>query len=145
MRARSASALALVLLLTGCAGGRLNNGLFQADVAGGRYEAAYRQLESAKKDDVSVLLDRGLVLQALGRYEELARLLTGRAGATAEDGIRWVQQLTADLDTPPLGTYGVTVDHVTEVVDKTAVASSTKANPIPLTREELTGILLAAI
>ena len=70
MRARSASALALVLLLTGCAGGRLNNGLFQADVAGGRYEAAYRQLESAKKDDVSVLLDRGLVLQALGRYEE---------------------------------------------------------------------------
>ena len=67
MRARGASALTLVLLLTGCAGGKLNTGLFQADVAGGRYEAAYAQLKSAKKDDVSVLLDHGLVLQALGR------------------------------------------------------------------------------
>jgi hypothetical protein len=70
VRARCASALILVLLATGCAGGKLNNGLFQADVAAGRYEAAMKQLESGKKDDVSILLDRGLVLQALGRYDE---------------------------------------------------------------------------
>ncbi len=87
MRARCASALALVLLVTGCAGGKLNNGLFQADIAGGRYEAAMKQLESGKKDDVSVLLDRGLVLQALGRYDE-----SNEAFARAEE-------LIADLYT----------------------------------------------
>jgi len=39
----------------------------------------------------------------------------------------------------------VTPDHVQDLVDKTAVASSTKANPIALTRDELAAILTAAL
>ena len=33
----------------------------------------------------------------LRRYDEVARLLTGRAGATAEDGVRWIAALCRKL------------------------------------------------
>ena len=82
---------------------------------------------------------------ALGRYDETARLLTGKAHACAEDGIAWVQALCADLGTPPLRAYGITDGDVPLLVEKTAAASSTKANPIMLTKEELTEILQRAL
>jgi len=53
--------------------------------------------------------------------------------------------LARDLGIPPLQAYGVGQEHVAVLVQKTAAASSTKANPIVLTTEELTEILLAAI
>ncbi len=81
----------------------------------------------------------------LGRYDEVARILTGNPCALAEDGARWVQALARDLGIPPLQAYGVGQEHVAVLVQKTAAASSTKANPIVLTTEELTEILLAAI
>lgn len=81
----------------------------------------------------------------LGRYDEAARIVTGDPRALAEDGIRWVQTLAQDLGIPPLREYGVGQEHVAVLVEKTAAASSTRANPIVLTTEELTGILQAAI
>ena len=38
--------------------------------------------------------------QALPRYEEVARLVTGSASATAEAGVEWVHKLVADLSIP---------------------------------------------
>lgn len=81
----------------------------------------------------------------LRRYDEIARRLTGSDAALAADGVRWIRDLIRDLDVPPLRAFGVTPDHVQDLVDKTAVASSTKANPIALTRDELTAILTAAL
>lgn len=49
------------------------------------------------------------------------------------------------LNVPSLGAHGLNEDHVADVVAKTAVASSTKGNPIVLTAEELTEILRAAM
>lgn len=82
---------------------------------------------------------------ALARYAEIGRLLTGHPQAGAEDGVAWVRDLVADLGIPPLRTYGLTEAEVPAVVEKAAQASSMKANPLPLTREELTSILRRAI
>jgi alcohol dehydrogenase class IV len=81
----------------------------------------------------------------LRRYTEVARLLTGDPAATAEDGVRWVRALVAELLIPGLRAYGVTSDHVSVLVEKAAQASSMQANPLPLTPAELTAILNLAI
>jgi alcohol dehydrogenase class IV len=79
------------------------------------------------------------------RFDEIGRLLTGRPGADAEDGVRWLLALVAELQIPPLRHYGVTSDHVDAIVDQSTRASSMKGNPIDLTRDELAAILSAAI
>jgi alcohol dehydrogenase class IV len=81
---------------------------------------------------------------ALHRYNIVARELTGRHDATVEDGIAWVTDLVRRLDIPPLRTYGLTPDKFGSLADLAAAASSMKANPTPLTREELLEILQAA-
>jgi alcohol dehydrogenase class IV len=82
---------------------------------------------------------------ALRRYHVLARLLTGNPQADATDGASWVRQLAADLQIPPLRRYGLTNEHLPELVSKAAQASSMKANPLPLTSGELQNILLSAL
>ena len=52
--------------------------------------------------------------QALRRYEEVARLLTGRPHATANDGVQWVAELCRRLEIPPLRTYGVREGHIAD-------------------------------
>jgi alcohol dehydrogenase class IV len=82
---------------------------------------------------------------ALRRFVELARLLAGGAAATADEGVRWVEELVRDLKIPPLSCYGIGRGHIAELVSKAAAASSMKGNPLPLTPDELTGILFAAL
>ena len=81
----------------------------------------------------------------LRRYEEVARLVTGSAAATADAGIEWVQNLVADLKIPALGHYGLTRAHTADLVAKASHASSMKGNPIALTPEEMAGILERAL
>jgi alcohol dehydrogenase class IV len=82
---------------------------------------------------------------ALRRYDEVARLLAGNAGATADDGVDWIGKLVADLQIPRLGGYGIREEHVADLVAKAANASSMKANPIVLTAEELAETLRLAL
>jgi alcohol dehydrogenase class IV len=82
---------------------------------------------------------------ALRRYDEVARLLTGNTGATADDGVKWVRKLVADLQIPRLGGFGVREEHIADLIAKAAHASSMKANPVALTPEELAETLRAAI
>jgi alcohol dehydrogenase class IV len=91
--------------------------------------------------NLRALRRRAPAAEALCRYGQIARLLTGSATATAEAGIEWVRQLVADLKIPSLGRYGLKRDHTAELVEKAAHASSMKANPIALTPEEMAGIL----
>ena len=83
--------------------------------------------------------------ETLGRYTEVARLLTGDSTATAEDGVRWVRALVVELQIPGLRAYGVTLEHVPLLVERAARASSMKANPLPLTSGELTDILVRSL
>ena len=75
----------------------------------------------------------------------MARLLTGRSQATAEDGVHWIAEICKKLEIPPLRAYGVTEADIPTLVENAAQASSMKGNPIVLTSEELRQIIEAAI
>lgn len=83
--------------------------------------------------------------ETLGRYAAVARTLTGRGDATPDDGANWVACLCRDLDVRPLSAYGVRQSDVSAVAAAAARASSMKANPIVLPKEQLEELLAAAI
>lgn len=83
--------------------------------------------------------------EALGRYAELAQLLTGSPGAAGDEVAKWLRGLVADLRIPGLGAYGVGPEHIPELVEKAAAASSMRANPVELTRDELASIVESAL
>ena len=95
--------------------------------------------------NIRALRQRAAGGDALRRYDEVARWLTGNAGASADDGVKWVRELVGDLQIKPLGAYGIRDEHVADLVAKAANASSMKANPIALTADELAGALRQAL
>ncbi|MEN9572301.1 MAG: hypothetical protein RL514_156 [Verrucomicrobiota bacterium] len=95
--------------------------------------------------NVRALRERVPASVALQRYEEIARLLTGRPAATADDGVRWVRELGCALPIPPLRAWGLTDADVPAVVQKAMQASSMKANPVALTAAEVSQVLAAAL
>jgi len=82
---------------------------------------------------------------ALRRYGEIACWLTGRPEACAEDGVRFIEALVAELKISKLGTFGLTKDRISEVVVQAQQASSMKANPAVLSSAELAGALTEAL
>lgn len=80
----------------------------------------------------------------LARYAEVARHLTGRPEASVEDGLAWIRDTVAQLDVPPLGTYGLRPEDWDQVVAGAARSSSMLGNPIPLTEDDLYEILAKA-
>ena len=75
----------------------------------------------------------------------MAELLSSKLAPTAEDAVQWVADLVQKLEIPPLRTYGVTENHVDELVEKASRANSTKGNAVELTREELQEVIRAAL
>jgi alcohol dehydrogenase class IV len=102
-------------------------------------------LPHAMEINVRALRARAPGSGALRRYDEVARLLTGRSQATAEDGVRWVAGICRRLEIPPLRTYGVGEPDIPDLVERAAQASSMKGNPILLTPEELRETIARAI
>jgi alcohol dehydrogenase class IV len=82
---------------------------------------------------------------AIRRYGEVARLLTGDGQASADAGTRWVTSLVIALGIRPLSDHGVTHADFPAIVDASTRASSMKANPLVLTRVELETILESAL
>lgn len=95
--------------------------------------------------NVAALRARAPQHPALGRYATIARLLTSRNDARAEDGIDWVRELCVELNIPALRAWGVTQADLPGVVEKAAHASSMQANPLPLTSTELLAVVAAAL
>jgi len=102
-------------------------------------------LPHAMEANVRALRARAPASDALRRYDEVARLLTGRPHATAEDGVRWTQEVSRRLEIPSLRAYGVSDADIPVLVEKAELASSMKGNPIRLTPDELREIVTAAI
>jgi alcohol dehydrogenase class IV len=102
-------------------------------------------LPYAMKVNVEALRSRAPGSQALERYEDVSRLLTGRPQATADDGVRWIAETCRQFEIPPLSAYGVREEHIPDLVVKASQTSSMKGNPIMLTAEELRQIALAAL
>lgn len=94
--------------------------------------------------NVAALRARAPLHPALERYAAIAHLLTGRNHVSAEDGIDWVRALCAELNLPRLRDWGIAQADLSGVVENAARASSTQANPLPLTSDELLAVITAA-
>jgi alcohol dehydrogenase class IV len=117
---------------------------------GGSFPAAHGAVCAAllahvMEANVRALRERQPASETLGRFDEVARLLTDDQQAGAEDGIAWTRELVSDLQIPRLRTYRIRSEHIPELITKAENASSMKANPILLTTEELGEILVAAL
>ncbi len=102
-------------------------------------------LSPGMEANIRALRARAPESDALRRYADVARALTGDDAAATEEGPVWVARLVRELAIPPLGVYGIKESDVSALVEKAAQASSMKANPIRLTDEELAEVLLRAL
>jgi alcohol dehydrogenase class IV len=82
---------------------------------------------------------------AVGRYKEVAQILTGESGARAEDAVSWLRQLTEELEIASLSTYGARHEDIPAIISQARRASSMQGNPIVLTDDELSETLRAAM
>ena len=107
--------------------------------------ACARLLAPVAAANVRALRERLPASRALVRYEEVARMLTGRADALAEDGVEWLAALVEELEVPRLGAYGVREADLGGMVEQAKRASSMQGNPVALSDEELAAALGAAV
>jgi alcohol dehydrogenase class IV len=82
---------------------------------------------------------------SLERYDEAARLLTGRAEGEAEDGVRFVRELCVDLGVSGLADLGLKEEQIPDAAEKAGHSSSMKGNPVALDQDELQAILRRAM
>jgi len=102
-------------------------------------------LPHVMKINLRALRERQPSSEALGRYAEIAQLITGDEAAPAEAGVAWIEELCEALRMPSLASYGITAEDFPVLIEKAAVASSMQANPIKLTPEEMQEILSRAL
>lgn len=81
----------------------------------------------------------------LARYQEVARILTGRADAVAEDGAAWVRALAERLSIRPLSAFGARAEDAGAVAEAAARASSMKGNPVRFDPDALRALYLQAL
>jgi len=104
-----------------------------------------RLLPLVMEANIQALESRSAGHVAIEKYIEIAQIVTGDKNASAQDGVKWVSDLVSELNIPPLSVHGMNESHITEAVQKTLNASSTKGNPISLSEGELREILLKAM
>ena len=107
--------------------------------------ACARLLPPVVAVNVRALRARGAASPALARYDEVARIVTGRSDAQAEDAVSWLRELGDDLAVPGLAAYGVQPGDIPRIVAAARQASSMQGNPVVLTDAELDEALRVAL
>jgi alcohol dehydrogenase class IV len=102
-------------------------------------------LAPALEVNLQALRNRAPEHPALHRMAEVATLLTGQPDATPENGIVWLQQLTAALSIPGLASYRLSEDEISALVAAAQNASSMRGNPIELSDAEVTEIVTRSL
>ncbi|MGO8788563.1 MAG: iron-containing alcohol dehydrogenase [Terriglobia bacterium] len=144
--------MSLAALLSGLALANAGLGVVHgfAGPVGGRFPAPHGAICAAilpygMEMNLRALRARAPQSDALRRYEEVARMLTGRPAASADDGVVWTRELCHEFAIPPLNAYGIGQQDVAPLVADAAKASSMKGNPLVLTPEELREVLELSI
>ncbi len=117
---------------------------------GGMFEAPHGAVCAALLPHVMAINVETLQKQqpdskVLYRYDEIAQILTDDPEATADDGLKWIQNLCQTLQIPSLSAYGLTEADFPTLIEKASHASSMKGNPIKLTPNELEQIVKRAL
>jgi alcohol dehydrogenase class IV len=81
----------------------------------------------------------------LQRYAVVARILTGDADATPDDGVPAVSRMVGEMAIPGLAAYGVHDRDLDGLCERAARASSMKANPVDLSLAQLREVLERAL
>jgi alcohol dehydrogenase class IV len=144
--------MALASLMSGLALANAGLGIVHGFAApiGGMFAAPHGAVCAAllphgMKINIRALQNRLPGSEALQRYQTIARVLTRKAHAGAEDGAQWVSELCRSLGIAPLRSYGVSEGDVPDLVEKASRASSTKGNPIALLPDELAEMITLAL
>lgn len=121
-----------------------------AAVIGGRFAAPHGAICAALLPPVLEMNLRALhsrqpTSPSLDKLNEVARWLTERSDATADDCTPACAALALELGIPPLRQWGVNDTTVSAIAAETVRASSTKANPIAVSADELASALRAAL
>ncbi len=102
-------------------------------------------LPHAMAVNLRALRSRAPQSPALGRYDEIARLLTGRPHSTAADAVTFAADLCRRFEIPPLAAYAIGASDIAALAEKAAHSSSMQANPVVLSTGELREILSLAL
>jgi alcohol dehydrogenase class IV len=144
--------MSLAALFSGLALANAGLGVIHGFAAplGGRFAAPHGAVCAAilpygMEINLRALRARAPESAALGAYQEVARMLTGRHDASAEDAIVWTREIGKELEIPPLKAYGIGEQDVPILIAEAARASSMKGNPLVLTPEELGEILVRSM
>ena len=144
--------MSLASLMSGLALANAKLGIVHgfASVLGGMFNAPHgavcaRLLPPCMSVNVAAIQERNTNDDSLARFDQVARILTDHPEASASDGVAWIKNLGDKLEIPPLSRYGLTENDFQLVIEKTAVASSTKGNPVTLSSEEMATILDRAL
>lgn len=146
LEARADMALASLLSGISLANAGLGAAHGFAGPIGGRFVAPHgavcaKLLPWVMEVNIRALRARDPQGPALDAYREIAQVLTGLPSAAPEDGPCWVSDLGTELGIPPLRSYGLSPADFPTLVERSAVSSSMKGNPISLSEEEMMEIL----
>jgi len=147
--ARQDMALASLLSGLGLANAKLGAVHGFAGPLGGMLSAPHgalcaRLLPFVMEANVQALRRRGVESPALIRYNEVARLLTGKPTARVAEGVTWVHGLCSALKVPSLAKFGLKEHDFPAVIAKARKSSSMKGNPVELADDELLEIVRRA-
>jgi alcohol dehydrogenase class IV len=81
----------------------------------------------------------------LDRYAEVARLLTGDAGASIQDGLGWIRETLTLLGVSGLARFGLGREDADDIAAKALTSSSMQGNPVALSQGQLKAVLLEAL
>jgi alcohol dehydrogenase class IV len=117
---------------------------------GGMFDAPHgaicaRLLPIVTAANVKALRQREPQNPALQRYLDVSKMVTNDQVASIDEGVSWLKKICEDLHIPPLSQYGISQSDIPEIVEKSKVSSSMKGNPLQLTVDELTNIMMQAI
>ena len=150
--AAARSDMSLAALFSGLALANAGLGVIHGFAAplGGRFAAPHGAVCAAilpygMEINLRALRARTPESAALGRYQDVARMVTGQPDATAEDAVVWTRKISKEFEIPPLKQYGIGKQDVPILIAEAAKASSMKANPLVLTPEELEEVLTRSL
>jgi len=117
---------------------------------GGMFEAPHGMvcaalLPAVVETNIRALEERDADNPALGKYRELAALVTQSRNAQLEDALDWIKELCMQMHVPGLEDFGIRESDIPSIVEKGKQASSMKGNPLPLTDNELATILRSSL
>jgi alcohol dehydrogenase class IV len=144
--ARESMSLASLLGGLALANGKLGAVHGMANPIGGMSHAPHgaicaRLLPLVMETNIHSLREKEPDSPALGRYTEVARLITGNATSEAEAGAAWVRELCLALDIRPLKEFGLDRDDFPRLAEQSQKANSMKGNAIPLEDDEILQLL----